>query len=190
MKMGRSNRLHFGHGARVRWTPMGVLVNFDLEPTVFGHPWQTELASERSVRISPGTINNVDAKIEGVQLSGGDAGQAPPVLKWTRPLLDEEGRGFICAEITVDPTKGFEIQSVEMVQVADPETDDGKPAKEAPNRQGGARPLSGFRARHPVAMLRTRGDGRLEVFQVAHFNLQHRVQQREGTTHILRHFFW
>jgi hypothetical protein len=187
--MGRANRLRFGVGSRVRVTPFGTVVNFDFEPAEFLHPWQCSLAGANAVSIRPGMINRVEATIGGVRLSG-DEKHSPPLLRWSKLALDAEGRGYICAEVTLDPTKFYEVKQVVMVQVADPDTDGGLPGKEPPNRQGGARPLSGFRARHPVAMFRRRKDGRLDLYQNAFFDLQHRVQQREGTTHILRHFFW
>jgi hypothetical protein len=189
LRMGRANKIRFGVGSRTRVTPFGTTVSFDSEPADFSHPWQTSLAGDRSVSIRPGTINRVAAKIKGVPLAG-DKDNPPPVLRWSPLQLDAERRGFICAEVTLDPAKFFEVKSVEMVQVADPDTDDGAAGRE-PNRQGGARPLSGFRARHPVAMLREReGDARLDVYQIAFFDVQHRVQQRAGTGFILRHFFW
>jgi len=188
MRLASTNRLRFGHGTRARIIGgIASIVSFDTDPADFSHPWQASLVNTSSAIFRLGSVNRVAAGIKGVPLDGGDTGE-PPQLTWTKLKLDDEGRGYFCAEVTVDPTKFFEVTKVEMVQCANPDTDDGKVGE--PNRQGGARPLSGFRARHPVAMLRERADGRIDLYQIAFFDVQHRVQQQEGATRILRHFFY
>jgi hypothetical protein len=156
----------------------------------FSHPWQPSLSGIEAAFL-PGMVNRVAAKIGGVELDGGSGGE-PPVLDLSRPLLDADGRGWFCAEVTVDPEKEWGIAGVEMVQVADPDTDDGLPGRGI-NAIGGAKPLAsergaGTRARHPVAMLRRRADGSLEVFEIAFFDLQMRIAF--ATDHTPQRYFF
>ena len=118
----------------------------------------------------PATINRIPATIKGVKLNS----PTVPVLDLSKPVFDADGRGWIAAEVTCDPAKEWGVVSVEMVQVADPDTDDGLPGT-GYNAIGGAKPLSGNRARHPVAMLRRRADGSVDVFDQEYFNLQMRI---------------
>jgi hypothetical protein len=81
------------------------------------------------------------------------------------------------------------VLTAEMVQVADPNTDSGKDDGTFHMAAGGAKPLSGNRARWPVAMLQLR-NGSLDVFQVVHFNLTHRVALQKDGKSAQRHFFF
>ena len=75
------------------------------------------------------------------------------------------------------------------LQVADPNTPDGE-ASESHGGSGGAVALPGGRARHPLAMLRERKDGKLDLFQITFFDLQHRVALGTDYKSATRHFFW
>ena len=76
-----------------------------------------------------------------------------------------------------------------MVQVADPNTDDGEPG-EGTGGNGGAFPLPGRRARYPLAMLRERKDKKLDLYQITFFDLQHRPALGTDRKTAARHFFW
>ena len=132
-------------------------------------------------------MNRVDAKIKDVPLAGTDD-QPPPVLKFGQPMLDDEGRGYICVEVTCRE-KDWSVEKVEVVQVADPNTDDGEQG-EGTGGSGGAVALPGRRARYPLAMLRERKDGKLDLYQITFFDLQHRPALGTDRKTATRHFFW
>ena len=155
-----------GVGCRLRRSGRYVLINFDGGGNAdFSHPWQGELNGTQMTFL-PGTINKIPGTIKGVELDD----PTNPSLDLSEPDLDVDGRGWVCAEVTCDPANQFGIISVEIVQVADPDTDDGKPGLGI-NAIGGAKPLSGNRARQPLAMLRRRADGQMDVFDQTYFNL-------------------
>lgn len=172
-----------GANVRVSETRDGTIVDFTGGSAGFIGAFFVSLAGENSVSILPGTINGVPATIKGKPLDD----QPAPVLEWRRLKVDREGRGWIAAEITCDPENAWAVKTVEMVQVADLNTDDGEPGLVA-SSSGEARTLTGNRARRGVAMLRQRPDGRLDVYQIAYFSLQHRIAPRTGGPP--RHFFW
>lgn len=185
----RAARLIAGNGVRLRFTPSGTVVSFD-SATTFSHPWRVTVEGGNSAQIEPGSINNVPATISGKPLDGGKDGLPAPVLKWSRTKLDGDGRGYIAAECTFDPLKAWQIVKLEIVQVADCDTDDGSPNPGVPNASGGALPLSNNRARYPLAMLRQRKNGSLDVFQIAFFSCQHRAKFAADKTTPTRHFFY
>ena len=187
----RACRILAGPGTRLIYTPQGTIVCFERAQS-FSCAWQVSLRGSTGATLLPGTINKLPATIGGVPLDGGSAGLPPPVLQWSRLKLDSEGRGWICAEATFDPAKSWAVVKVEIVQVGDPDTDDGSalPAGQLANAAGGASPLSGNRARHPLAMLRQRTSGQLDVYQVTCFDLQHRVALAKDQKTATRHFFW
>lgn len=185
-----ATRLVAGNGVRLRETPSGTVVSFHGAGGTFSHPWLVSLQGTEAATIRPGTINKVSATIKGKPLDGGEAGDPPPVLNFGKPKVDKEGRGWICAEITCKPGERWIVEKVEIVQVADPDTNDGGPLEGLPNATGGSLPLSGNRARHPLAMLRLRKSGRLDLYQVTFFDLQHRVKLAPDQKTAVRHFFW
>lgn len=184
----RSHRLLSGPGARLHRTAFGTGVRFAGGPADFSHPWLAELAGVSSAVILPGFINNVPAAIDGVPLAGTDK-KPSPRLTWTKLQLNVDGIGYLAAEVTCDPANDWGITKVEMVQVADPDTEDGAPGKTM-NATGAALPLKDHRARWPIAMIQRRASGLLEVFQITHFNLTHRVKLAANGTSAARHFFW
>ena len=95
----RACRLIAGDGVRLREMPDGTIITFDGGSAEFVHPFQVSLIGTDAASIRPGTVNKVDAKIKDVPLAGKD-GEAPPVLKVGTPMLDDEGRGYICVEVT------------------------------------------------------------------------------------------
>jgi hypothetical protein len=92
-------------------------------------------------------------------------------------------------EITCEPKEQWAVKKAEIVQVADPDTREGEPS-EGLNTLGAAKPLPDNRARHPLAMIRERKGGRLELFQITFFDLQHRVALTADQKTAQRHFFW
>ena len=186
----RACRIISGNGVRLRETPDGTIITFDGGGADFTHPFQVSLVGKEAATIRQGTVNRIDAKIKGVPLAGSGAGRAepPPVLRFGKPRLDQDGRGFICVEVTCRE-KDWSVEEIEVVQVADPNTPDGEPG-ESPGGSGGAVALPGRRARHPLAMLRERKDGRLDLFQITFFDLQHRPALAPDRKNAARHFFW
>jgi len=188
-ELQQQSRIYTGQGARLSMhTSFGHMLRFTGSPADFTHPWLAQLAGANSATFLNGTINGVQAKIKGVPLEGDDK-NTQPVLKWDKISLTDEGIGYLCAEITADPKLNYAISKIEMVQVADPDTDDGKPGKKT-NASGGQLPISDNRARMPVAMIVQRSSGLLEIFQIIFFAAQHRAQLKADGVNVARHFFW
>jgi hypothetical protein len=183
----RACRIISGDGVRLRETPDGTIISFDGGGAEFAHPFQVALIGTEAASIRPGTVNRVEAKIKDVPLAGKD-GEAPPLLKFGKPKLDDEGRGYICVEVTCRE-KDWSVEKVEVVQVADPNTDDGE-AGEGHSGSTGSVALPGRRTRYPLAMLRERDDGKLDLYQITFFDLQHRAALGEDRKTATRHFFW
>src|SRR3954464_464005 len=159
----RACRIIAGDGVRVREMPDGSIITFDGKGSEFVHPFQVSLVGTEAATIRPGTVNKVDAKIKDVPLAGKD-GEAPPVLNFGQPMLDDEGRGYICVELTCRE-KDWSVEKVGVVQVADPNTDDGE-AGEGNSGSTASVALPGRRARYPLAMLRERKDKKLDLYQI------------------------
>lgn len=198
LRAERAGRLSSGVGASMLQSSFGRIVRFNSPPADFGHPWLATLRGDAAADFLPGFINHVPAAIEGVPLAGSiNPVKPPPVLEWQKLQLNSDGIGYLCAEITCldaataekSSRAAFSIVKVEMVQVADPDTDDGAQGAVL-NTSGAARPLSGNRARWPVAMLQRRGDGRVDLFQIVHFDLTHRMALKADGRTPARHFFY
>lgn len=185
----RAGRLIAGQNVRLRTTPAGTMISFHGGQS-FSCAWQVSLLGTSAATLLPGTVNKVPGAIKGKPLDGGEEGAAPPVLDFGKPKVDKDGRGWICAEVALDPKNEWSVVKVEVVQVADPDTEDGGPAKGLPNASGGSLVISGHRARHPLAMLRLRKSGRLDVFQVTCFDLQARAKLAADGKTATRVFFW
>ena len=183
----RACRIIAGDGVRLREMPDGTIITFDGDGADFVHPFQVSLVGTEGASIRPGTVNRIDAKIKGVPLAGSDR-EPPPVLKFGKPQLDQDGRGYICAEVTCRE-KDWSVEKVEVVQVADPNTDAGE-ASGSHGGSGGSVALPGRRARYPLAMLRERKDKRLDLYQITFFDLQHRPALGTDRKTAARHFFW
>ena len=182
----RACRLIAGSGVRLREMPDGTIITFDGDGATFVHPFQVSLIGNEAASIRPGAVNKVDATIKDVPLAGKD-GDAPPVLKFVQPMLDDEGRGYICVEVTCRE-KDWSVEKVEVLQVADPNTDDGTPGEGTGS--GGAVALPGRRTRYPLAMLRERDEGKLDLYQITFYDLQHRAALGTDRKTATRHFFW
>ena len=182
----RGCRLIAGDGVRLREMPDGTIITFDGDGADFVHPFQVSLVGTEGASIRPGTVNRVDAKIKGVPLAGSDR-EPPPVLKFGKLQLDQDGRGYICVEVTCE--KDWSVEKVEVVQVADPNTDAGE-ASGSHGGSGGSVALPGRRARYPLAMLRERKDKKLDLYQITFFDLQHRPALATDRKTAARHFFW
>lgn len=183
----RACRLIAGNGVRLREMPDGTIISFDADGAEFVHPFQVSLAGSEAATIRPGTVNRVDATIKDVPLAGKD-GDAPPMLKFGQPMLDQESRGYICVEVTCRE-KDWSVEKAEVVQVADPSTDDGEPGEGYAGSTGSVA-LPGRRTRYPLAMLRERKDGKLDLYQITFFDLQHGPALAADGKRATRHFFW
>ena len=184
----RAVRLLPGEGARLRSTPDGTIVGFDAAPASWSHPFQVSLIGKTAAEIRPGTVNSIEPKIGDVPLSGSDS-KPTPKLEFGKVKLDGDGRGYIAIEITCGAK--WEIKTMGMVQVAyfDSENGEDSPGGSGgPSSIGGIPGISGRRVRYPIAMLRERSTGQLDLFQIVFFNIAHRAQPR--TEDVARHFFW
>ena len=179
----RAARLLPGPNVHLRRMPGGTIVSFRGGEVIFEHPWLVSFDGTNAT-VLPGQINRVEAQIEKKKLTDLPA----PVLEVKKLRLDKDGRGWFAAEITCDPEKEWGITKVEIVQVADPDTADGEASKGI-SATGGSTPLPGNRARHAIAMIRKRDDGRVDVYQVAFFDLQHRIAFTPDRVP-QRHFFF
>ena len=188
MEGNRRSRLYAGPGARIYQSAFGSRVRFNAAPADFSHPWLAELAGNGAARLLPGFINQVPGAIKGVPLAGTEK-KPVPTLTWAALKLTDDGIGYLAAEVTCDAKHDFAVTGVEIVQVADPDTEDGTPGK-LQNSSGGAMPLSKDRARGPLAMLQQRSSGQVDVFQITFFNLTHRVKMAADGKTVSRHFFW
>lgn len=186
----RALKVIAGHGVRVRPTPNGTVVSADIAPPPWVHPFKVSVSGNQAT-IVPGFVNTEEARIDGVPLSGTEK-LPPPVLKWAQTKWDKEGRGYIALELTCDEDWILVKDKVEVVQVAYYDSEDGTaPPKGAGGNAlaGGVPGLPGKRARFPLAMLRRRSSGRIDVFQIVQGDLNHRADPRDKASEIARHFF-
>ena len=186
----RAVRLLPGDGARLFSTPDGTIVGFNAPSAPWSHPFQVSLIGQSAAEIRPGLINSVEPKIDDVPLSGTDS-EPPPKLQFGKLRLDADNRGYIAVEITCGDK--WEIKTMEMVQVAYFDSENGEdppPGSGGPSAIGGIPGISGRRVRYPLAMLRQRSTGQLDLFQIVFFNIVHRAQPRDSATDLARHFFW
>lgn len=195
MATKRANtRISAGQNVRLRQTPFGPVIGFTGSRASFIHPFKVALTG-KAATIRPGRVNGVATKIKDVPLEGDDE-HAPPRLDLRQLKLDREGRGYIALEVTC-AKKDWSVEKVAAVQVAWIDRDqEREPGEEqgGPGILGGTPILPGRRCRHPLAMLRQRKSGRLDLFQVCYFNLQLRVAVRElsggKSSELGRAFFW
>ena len=186
----RAVRLLPGEGARLRSTPDGTIVGFDAPSSPWSHPFQVSLIGKSAAQIRPGLINAMEPKIGGVSLSGADDKPAP-TLEFGKLKLGADNRGYVAVEITCDGK--WKIKTMEMVQVAYFDSENGEdppPGSGESSAIGGIPGISGRRVRYPLAMLRQRSTGQLDLFQIVYFNVVHRAQPRNNAADVARHFFW
>jgi hypothetical protein len=187
----RASLLRSGPGVRLRQTPNGTIITGATSGPDWDHPFKVSLIESRA-KITPGTVNGIEPRIDDVPLSGTE-GDPPPELTWSRLKVDDEGRGYIALELTCDEKWKIIPELLTIVQVASFDSEDGEAPPEdsgGPASAGGIAGLKGRRARYPLAMLRQRASGRVDVFQIVHFALQHRAKPRNEAAQIARHFFW
>jgi hypothetical protein len=179
-----------GPGVRLAHVGRGTVVSFRGNSAIFEHPWMCDFDGSVATFL-PGTVNKVvpvvpDGRGKDTPLDTDPA----PALVVPQLVLDDEGRGFFCVEIECDPAKEWGIVKARMVQVANPDTLDGKQAKTV-NAIGGAKPLGtdGRKARCAVTMLRRRADGGVDLYPLVHFHLTHRIHFGPDKLP-QRHFFY
>ena len=155
----------------------------------YSHAFKVSL-TEHGASITPGTVNGIEPVIGGVLLSGDEAGENIPELRWKKPALDAKRRGYIALEAICDREWKIVQGDLTVVQVAYYDSLDGKAPPDGSGgiaAAGGIPGLPGRRVRYPIARLIQRKSGELEVFQIVKFDVTHRVQAR--TADIARHFF-
>lgn len=188
----RRMRLIAGAGVRLKETPNGTIVSFDGRPQKFVGRWKCQLVSDNEVSIRPGAINEVKATIGGIPLEGNSKSE-PPSLKMPALVLDGQQFGWIAAEVTCS-LKDWSVQTVEVVQVAALDTEDGIAPKAGTGKSvfaGGFPNLKGRRARFPIARI-ARVNSRVVLWQIAYFDVQHRIKTnaKSPTADEGRHFFY
>ena len=186
----RANRLRAGPGILLRWTPDGTIISASLTDATFSHPFQVSVTGNAAT-ILPGTVNTSPVLIDDAKLDDDPA----PVLKWSELDTDSDGRGYIAVEFACDEKWKIKPETLKVTQVADWTTESGKPDEKNADASmisvpaGGVPGLSGRRTRWPLAMLRRRTSGRIDVYQITMAPLQHRAHPRADTD-TARHFFW
>lgn len=185
----RASRVRGGSGIRVKETADGSIISAAEGPATWNHPFRVELLGSRA-RITPGTVNGIEPRIDGVPLSGTDE-DPPPVLAWEKLKLGDDGRGYVAIELECDAHWKIAPERLTVVQVAEFDTEDGEPFEDqSPALAGGVPGLPGRRARYPLALLIKRASGAVDAVQIVHFALQHRAAPRTADATIARHFFW
>lgn len=182
-------QLFSGYGISLRKTADGTIISVDAQAVAWDHPFKVDLSGPRGCTITFGTVNGKVPQIKGVPMDGGDKNLPVPAFEWEETRLDKEGRGWIAVEVHFD--EGWFIDNAYFVQVASLETDDGSEGGDLTKTAmavGTAPTLSGNRTRWPIAMLKRRGNGQLEIFQQVHHTLQHRMKQ--NARGVPRHFFY
>jgi hypothetical protein len=189
----RACRLREGKGIRLHETPDGTFISADIGGAPWNHPFRVFLIGNTAANIFPGFVNgSIEPEIDGVPLSGSEK-KPPPTLKFQRVKLDAERRGYIALEAEFDPNWTVKKGKVKVVQVAYFDSLDGEdPPANAGGKSGagGVPILKGRLARWPLAMLRARTGGRLDVFQITHGDLQLRAQPRNSKAETGRAFWW
>lgn len=187
--MASDLQLYAGKDIRLRKISGGYIISSKAGRSNFSHPFQVSLAGNTAT-LRPGIINGVPATINGMPLEGTD-GKPVPSIEWQQLRMDLTGRGWIAVEVTCGDD--WEVKTAEVVQVGSLDSLDGSALPEGlpPYSAGGSPGLLGRKARHPIAMLRRRKrSGQVDLFQVTHFNLQHRAFVRDEASEIARHFFF
>jgi phosphodiesterase/alkaline phosphatase D-like protein len=109
------------------------------------------------------------------------------------PVLDGNQFGWIAAEVTCSK-QDWSVLTAEIVQVAALDTENGIAPKTGTGKSvfaGGFPNLKGRRARFPIARI-GRIDGQLQLWQIAYFDVQHRVKtnSKDPNADEGRHFFY
>lgn len=180
-----------GPRVRLTWTPAGVIISAEPGGELFSHPFRVALLQAGKATISPGLLNGIEPVIKGIPLSGD--GTKKPTLDWKQPKLGKDRTGYIALECELDKEWKVQPKKVQVVQVAYFDSENGEtppPNSGGPSSAGGIPGLKGRRFRYPLARLIERRDGRLEVLQIAYWNLQHRADVRSRESDIGRHFLW
>jgi hypothetical protein len=188
----RSLRLIQGPGIRLKQGPAGTIISADRGGPPWSHPFKVTLAGTGAAQIVPGFVNLIEPQIEEIPLSGTDK-DAPPLLKWKTLKVDQEGRGYIALEVEANEKWELESGKASIVQVAFFDSENGEdppPNVGGKSGAGGVPILEGRKARWPLALLRQRTGGNLDVYQVTHGDLQFRAQPRDITATTGRAFFW
>lgn len=180
----RAVRLRRGPGIRLRWTPDGTVISADGGPPRFIHPFLATVVGS-SATFVPGTVNGAMPLIAGTVL---DADPAPK-LTWDELKLDDQGRGFFAIELGCDEKWKLDPKTLTLVQVADWRTEDGN-AADTPSLHLEAPSLKKRRTRWPVAALRQRASGTLDVFPVTMAPLIHQAVPKTLAAETARHFFY
>jgi hypothetical protein len=198
-KLFRRLQLVAGKNCRLRSMPRGTIVSFDAKPEIFRGAFYVTLNGIESCTVSFGYVNKVPATIlQGgtrVPVEGDPSKNLPvPTLSLRSLKLMPDNTGYIALEVSCS-LLNWDVQFVDMVQVADLTTLDGEYDEEATPQvyAGGTPTITPRMARHPVARIRRLKDGTLQVKQIVYHNLGHRVNVRnksDPTINNARHFFF
>lgn len=189
----RTNKIVRGAGVRVQYLPSGgVYIYADDNFNPWAHPFKVSLAGNEA-RVLSGTVNGTVPAIktkEGklIRLDGTIAGDEDvlldaPVLK-VKPA--QGARSYIALKIlfTEEPVD-FDPENIEAVQIVHTE--------KVPKLfvQGGAVINDDNSTLYPIAAVYWKDKRVRRVFQITHFNLNHRfVQGSQESGKPSRHLFW
>lgn len=189
-------RLIAGPGVRLRETGSGTIISFEGVGGTFLHPFKVSMSGNEA-RVRPGRVNGVMPTLNKVPLDGGEKKEEVPPLDISKLKKDKEGKAWVALTVKCSD-KDWSVQTAEIEQVADLSSESGNapftpgtedPGITGPPSLGGIAGISGRRARHPLALIREYEDGSRVIFQITHFNLNHRVTAKEKTD-VARHFFY
>lgn len=179
-----------GRGVLLTEVPgVGTVVEAEaVAGSAFPHPWRT-VRTGAAVSISPGLVNTRlpvigGAPMDGLDEEGEPLPQGVPVLDLGDPSdapYDENGYLWVCVRAAVDPETGtlreeppFEMVLSDRLSWLD----------------GGVLDIEGT-GDYPVALIRRprkQKDRHGRVFQICHFNLNHRFAR--DVDRPARHIFW
>ncbi len=160
-----------GVGVRLHETPNGTIVSVDSPASsgTFNHPFQVRKAAG-GVQIRFGVLDHVEPMIGDTPISGGISAEQP-----TLDVEFSDGRQYVVLEVVLDkdlqPVKGKDV----VVAVSDELKSDF------------TADTGEYVARHPLAMLETKG-GVPRIFQIEYFNLSRRSVQKDSG--LVQHFFY
>jgi len=183
-----STRIVVGDGMQVTQTPDGTLVTADIPFRPFPHPFRCTHSGGK-VTVSPGTVNGVMPRIDGVPLDG----------------RDEEGRKVDFPSLDVEFPDEWKSYVVVVVKVegeglrkAIQDNEDSVQVRHATDLnpyiflEGGSTDERGVGV-HPIAQLRWDKQTKqfVDIFQMSHFNLGHRYTAASPQSGgFSKHFFW
>lgn len=159
-------RIVSGYRTRVHTDPEGTTINLQY-PSEWPFAWSAIVSDERAI-VARGTLNGA----EPVMRDADGRGEMPlgqgPVLAITSGKFDDNGRGYIALEVTIDTSDYQTITKLEVVQCANLTTEKTEPTKGY--FPAGLTEFAPGQVRYPLVRL-VRQSG-VVGYQQAYFDLQ------------------